>query len=310
MRPTPGARTAGAATGSRGLPLTIVLASASALLGCGSTFPDWDRLPQERGTNRNPRGMMLLQESIEAHGGDLFEEVRDLAASFSGTWSQVGSRVQAKLADRSYRDSSEERYLLRTRVVAQQHAGPDGTKYVLRLPSEIEVLYDGEASDDAERLRAAALVADAYEMLLLSPSYFKHRADVVRRVDRYRYQGELYDRLIARLRPGLGYSEEDEVMLWIHARTHRLRRLQFTVNGFDSVRVDQVDVAFDSHRWLYGKLWPVEFVERIQKPVRLFARRWYLTGLDLNRGLSPDDLTPTGLQGLASEPARSIEGEG
>ena len=67
-------------------------------------------------------------------------------------------------------------------------------------------------------------------------------------------------------------------------------------------------MTFSEHREIAGYVWPTSFVERIREPVSAFAHRWSLTGLDVDRGLTRDDLVPGALQAKALAPAGSPDG--
>lgn len=249
-------------------------------------------------------GRALVERSVAAHGGNLFDEVADLSVSYAGRWGFVASRLQPIIADRRYRKASEERYLLAEEVVHQRHRGPAGTKTVLRRPGEVEVAYDGEEVDDELRRASSALVADAYLMLTTGPSFFLRDGVELTALPPERLDETTYDVVLARLRPGLGFSPEDRAQLWIDRESGLLHRLQFTLEGFDKTRGAEVDVTFSEHREIAGYLWPTLFVERIREPVDVFAHRWTLEGLDLDRGLDDSDLARDEVSDLAAAPAR------
>ena len=245
----------------------------------------------------------LVERSVAAHGGNLFDEVADLSVSYAGEWGFVASRLQPIIADRRYRKSSEERYLLAEGLVFQRHRGPAGTKTVLRRPGEVEVAYDEVETADELRRASSALVADAYLMLTTGPSFFLRDGVELTVGSPERLGGRAHDVVLARLRPGFGFSDEDRAQLWIDRETRLLRRVQFTLEGFAKTRGAEVDVTFSDHREIAGFVWPTRFVERIREPIDVFAHRWTLEGLDVDRGLASEDVARGELSGLAQAPA-------
>lgn len=202
-----------------------------------------------------------------------------MSVRYDGRWASIGPRLQPVLCDRGFRRGSEERLLIKQRIIAQEHTGPAGRKSVLRAPGCLSVSYNGSISTKEEANRAAALVADAYAMFLLGPFYF-HRPGVVLAlhgesvVDRSRC-----DEVLAVLRPGFGIAEEDRVVLGIDRATKQLRRVRMTLNGLESTRGAEVDVTFRDFRRIDGVLWPTDFLARrtsrlpVSKTARPVARR-------------------------------------
>lgn len=245
----------------------------------------------------------VVKRSVEAHGGNLFQEVADLSVSYVGEWGFWAPRLQPILADKRYRESSEERYLLSEELIFQRHRGPAGEKTVLRRPDSVEVVYDELETDDESRRAASALVADAYLMLTTGPSFFLRDGVALTALAPETIDGEVYDVVVARLRPGFGFSAEDRVQLWIDRDSSLLHRVQFTLEGFPAARGAEVDVTMSEHREIGGYLWPTRFVERIREPVDVFAHRWTLEGLDVDRGLDADDVVEETVSDLAAVPA-------
>jgi len=96
----------------------------------------------------------------------------DLSVSYTGRWHGLVGTLQPALVDSGFRGRSQERLLLRERLVAQAHTGPAGRKQVVRrsMPSTkgtVRVWFNGEETGDADRRAAAALVVDAYSLFLL-----------------------------------------------------------------------------------------------------------------------------------------------
>lgn len=278
------------------------------LAGCAGGLPP---LPERGGAAAvgNAEGRRLLQACLEAHGGAAaFARLRDVNVRYDGRWAAVGPRLQPKLSDTAFRGGSEERYLPARGgfVVGQHHTGASGQKHVFREPRRVEVSYNGRVSADREARAAAALVVDAYSMFLFGPEFFVRRGATVERLNATAtVDGRACDELLAVLRPGFGEAAEDRVVLFIDQGDHRLRRVQFTLNGLESTRGAEVHVDLSAHTRLAGAgvLWPTRFVERIDRPVALPAHRWAMTGFDVNRGFSAADLAGTDFRGRAAAPA-------
>jgi hypothetical protein len=283
----------------------LIISSFPFLVSCASSgVPGWT--DTQVSAERNP-ALELVEKSVAAHGGDVFREVRDLSVSYEGEWGFLASRIQPVVADRRYRKSSEERYLLGEGIIFQKHVGPGGYKTVLRGRDSIEVSYDGTEVTEEPPKAASALVADVYLMLITGPSFFLRDGVDLRATGREQIQGREYDVVLARVRPGFGFSREDRAQLWLDRETGLLHRVQFTLEGFETTRGAEVDVTFLDHREIDGRVWPTRFVERIREPFDIFAHRWRLLGLDVDRGLFEDDLTGTVLSADAAAPASRLE---
>lgn len=291
--------------------LTLAALTLVVVAGCaGNPMPRW---PSDEPVNGSRSAAALLAAAVEAQGGDLFESVADIAVRFEGRWGVLAPRLQPVLADRRYRRTSEERYLLDEGVVLQLHSGPAGAKRVLRqratsaAPGETEVLYphrDRAASE--QQRRASALVADVYLMLTTGPSFFTSSVDAEwALLEPALLDGRTQERLRGRIRPGFGDAAHDDVVLWIDREERILRRVHFSLNGFTPAGGAEVDVTLRDHRRIQGFLWPTLFVERIREPLDLFAHRWRLAGLDLDRQLRSADVAS--LTPAATRPATARE---
>lgn len=289
------------------------LATALILIGCSSTLPDWNDpiQPSLAMTASSDEARTLLDQSIEAHGGNLRLE-RDLSVAYEGEWGRAIRRIQPILVDYDHRHRSEERLLLNgpRASITQVHQGPEGQKTVVRTggldaddPGTTSVFYGNREETDEDVVKASALVADAYVMFILGPSYFDRPGADLRMTTPKREGGRLYERIAARLRPGLGESEEDLVVLWIDSDSKLLHRIHFTLEGTPQTRGADVDLTFHDHREFDGYLVPTYYVERVRAPVRVFAHRWNLLGFELNRDLEAGDLAGPELSGNAAMPA-------
>ncbi len=243
--------------------------------------------------------MELLAASQRAHGKKTFAKVHDVSVRYDGRWASIGPRFQPVLADTSFRRGSEERLLVGQCIIAQEHTGPSGEKFVIRTPRKVTVGYNGSLSTNDETRRAAALVADTYTMFLLGPFYFDRQGVVLAPNGEAVVDNALCDQVLAVLRPGFGFAKEDRVILFIDRSTKQLRRVRMTLNGLESTRGAEVDVTFRDFRRIDGILWPTDFDERIRVPFDLHAHHWKLISLDTNRGFRASDFAVSGFKNRA-----------
>ncbi|MEM8962856.1 MAG: hypothetical protein AAGD38_15330 [Acidobacteriota bacterium] len=262
------------------LPLTLLLT------GCSTTLPTWQAAPAAP-----DQAAELLATAVAAHGGDAYGELSNVAVSYDGFWGRLVPRLQPILSDTKFRRASEERYWPREQRVWQRHEGPDGIKTVIRGPNdEVAVRYftsDEEREGSTDEHAASALVADAYTLFLFGPSYIEHHAQALSLLEPGIEDGKSYPRILARLSPGFGLSEEDRVALWFDPDTDRLFRVHFSIDGFESTQGATVDVTFSDYREIGGYYWPTHFRERVRAPVRAFAHEWRTVGLDVERAAMP-----------------------
>lgn len=230
----------------------------------------------------DPVATAILATAQRAQGRAAFAHAHELTVRYEGQWATIGPRFQPVLSDRGYRRTSEERLALASRQIVQEHTGPAGHKRVVRSPGQVSVTYDGIPATDPEKRRAAALVADAYTLFLLGPFYFDRPGAVLTVDQPGEVDGAPCDQVLAVLRPGFGFAEEDRVLLSIDRTTHRLRRVRFTLNGLESTRGAEVDVTFGEFRTIAGMVWPTDFVERIRVPFNLPAHHWRMTALEVH----------------------------
>ena len=258
-------------------------------------------------TKSDPAAKALLNASQDAHGKMAFTKVRDVSVRYEGKWAAVGPKFQPVLADTKFRGGSEERLLVASRAMMQEHSGPGGKKIVVRKPGAVAVAYNGVTSNEAEASRAAALVADAYTLFLLGPFYFERPGVVLASDGEAIVDKAVCDQVLAVLKPGFGMAKEDRVILFIDRATKQLRRVRMTLNGLGSTRGAEVDVTFRNFRTIGGIFWPTDFDERIRVPFDLHAHHWRMLGLDLNRGLDASDFAAAGFKGSAAKPAAPLQ---
>lgn len=281
----------------------VLLLLLSFLVGCSAMpTPTGDLAATE------PTARQLVDAAVAAQGE--ISSVRDVSVSYDGEWlSWVVKRVQPKLVDEAFRKSSQERYLLGgadTRLTAQLHTGDGGQKWVLRRPDSISVAYNGQGASDSEVLASAALVADAYRLFLLGPTFLMERNAVFKTAPAVTIDGRKCDQVLAILRPGIGGEPQDRVLIALDRTERRPRRIRMTLEGLESTRGAVVDVFPGDYLLVEGVWWPTTFHEALVRPFPADVHRWRLTGIDVNRGLTPDAFGQgAGYTGPASRPAGS-----
>jgi hypothetical protein len=293
-------------------------------------------LPALPGGATPPEAAELLAVSARAHGLAAFAKFTDLSVSYTGHWHRLVARLQPALVDAGFRGESQERLLLRDGLVAQAHTGPRGHKYVVRRTvgaergelgqrGAIRVWFNGEESQDEERLAAAALVVDGYGLFLTGPMWLVESGHAERSHaershaerswnlrlgprERITVNGEaqVCDVLRVQLVPGLGCSAADRLTLYIDSQAHLLRRVRFSLDGLESTRGAVAEVDTFDHVTIAGVVWPTNFYERLLRPLPLAVHRWRLTGLDVNRGLEPADVDGGTFLGRAEAPAGAL----
>ncbi len=279
-----------------------VVAGAAVIAGGCAGVPVSDRLASSRTQE-------VLRACARAHGGDAWKLVRDIAVAYEGEWYSLVARLQPELVDERWRQRSQERILPAVPLVAQRHQGSGGEKFVLRQGSAIHVRYDATPSRDADRVAASALVADAYRMFLTAPFMFGDDPSVLSLAEPQWIGGRRHQVAVVRMQPGLGWDGDDRVALFVDDESFLLRRLRFTIDALPSTQGAVVEVDLDGHRRVGGVLWPTQFFERIRTPVPMLpAHRWWMTGLDLNRGLTPADFRDGRFSAKAAVPATRLAG--
>ncbi len=287
-----------------GRALTFLCAALALLFaGCSTPFPR----PDASATASRPADAhAIFDRCLAAHGGDVREHATDINLSMDGEWGFLIQRIQPVVTDTAYRIRAEERYRPTEQLYSVRWEGPSGVKTVVRTPETVEVFYNGARNTDEETLQAAAMTSDAFQLFHLGPSFLKMRNATFTQLDDARERGVVYHRLHTTIRPGFGFSESDEVVLWIHPESHRLFRVHMTLNGVETTQGAHVDTTFLGYRQVGKMLVPTELNERVRGPLRIQAHRWWMTGADLDRGWSADDVRRADFMARAAEPARSL----
>jgi hypothetical protein len=283
----------------------VVLAGLLVLLGaCGS-------IPLPSTERSQPEAVALLEQSQQAHGKAAFAAIKDINVSYGGTWFDLIKRIQPAITDAAYRQTSQERMLMPPgqpgSVIAQVHSGPGGQKTVIETErSKVAISYNGVPYTGADQQAASHLVLHAYQ-LFLYPAFYVQRASALELAGTSVVNGHDCDVLLAVLRPGIGNSREDRVLLSIDRETKLVRRVWLTLEGSEPSQGAVVSVVHEKFVNIGGVTWPTHFYETVVRPFAgLPAHDFYLTGLDLNRGLQANDFAGGRLSERAARPASAL----
>jgi hypothetical protein len=288
---------------------TAMAFSLFALLTACSSVP----MPQQSKTQADARA--LLDQSQAAHGKAAFMAIRDLSVAYDGTWFDIVTKVQPILTDKTFRKASEERMLFGggsgDNVIAQIHTGDAGKKMVVRdgslpLGERASVWFNQQPETNRDKIAAAHLVVEAYQ-LFLYPAFYVERATHLERVGTGSVGGRDCELLLAIMRPGIGNSAEDRVVLYIDKQDKLVRRVRLTLEGLNSTKGAIVDVDHDKFVEIAGVTWPTHFYESLVAPFPgLPAHDFSLRGLDVNRGLTKADFANAQFSERAAKPAAPI----
>ena len=261
-------------------------------------------MPQKSAIQADAR--VLLDSTQTAHGKAAFAKINDISVGYDGEWFSLVTKLQPTLTDVAYRKSSQEHVLLKEQVIAQIHSGSMGSKFVLKTPNEFKLAYDGKPSTDKGKIDSSHVVLEAYQ-LFLYPAFYVERAKHLERLGAASVNGQACDVLLAILQPGLGNSEQDRVLLFIDQKDKLVKRIQATVEGFSGTQGATIEVTHNRFMELAGVIWPTHFFEAVVKPFpNLPAHDFWLTGLDVNRGLNLNDLQGGQYTGKAAAPAAAL----
>lgn len=259
----------------------LLLLSCSLLAACTS-LPN----PDSPSGKVSGEAVKLLEKSA-AKAGKPWRSLEKVEVAFTGEWTKIVQKMQPELVNAAYRKSSREVYFPRLSRVEQTHTGPRGIKSVVRTPGKIEVGFSEYRTATEVEKDAAALVADAYTMFVFGADYLLSRGHDWRlwlSMQRQEIEGDPCSLVFGTLKPGVGRSGQDKVIAWISQRDHRLRRVQFTLNGLESTAGADVDVTFsDFQPGPNGTEWPRHFLETVRRPLTLKAHEWRMTELKMSR---------------------------
>jgi hypothetical protein len=261
-------------------------------------------------TSTSPEAQALLVATQNAHGKEAFEKINDVAVSYDGIWPFLVTKLQPKITDPQFRKTSEDRMLLREGAIVQFYQGSAGGKFVWRendkQPAKISVTYNGKLDTDVATRDASHLVVDACQLFLM-PAFYVQRAAWLE-VGKTEYiDGTPYETLIAVLRPGFGNAVEDRTMLYIDPKTKLVKRVRLTLEGTATTKGAIVETTYLAYKTIEGVVWPTQFFEALVSPFAgLPAHDFWLTGLDINRGLTNADFEGAKYSARAAVPAKSL----
>jgi hypothetical protein len=269
------------------------------LSGCGS-------IPVPQGSQSQPEALALLEQSQKAHGKAAFEAIKDINVSYTGTWFSLITKVQPAITDIAYRQTSQERMLMGDSLIAQIHSGPGGQKTVVEDQRKVAIWYNQQPYTGADQMAASHLVLHAYQIFLY-PAFYVQRASVLELAGTSVVNGRDCDNLLAVLRPGIGSSLEDRVLLCIDRQDKLVRRVWLTLEGSEPSKGAVVSVVHDKFMEVGGVKWPTHFYETVVKPFAgLPAHDFALSGIDVNRGLTKADFADGKFSPLAAKPATAL----
>ena len=305
-------------TRRRWLTLAALPATGGLLGACGTPLP----LAAAPPSAASAAAAQRLSDSANAHGLAAYRQITDINIGYAGQWRPLINRVQPEVVDEGFRGPSQERLMPAAGVVAQAYEGAKGKKQVFwqrskspasngRPQGDVAVWFNGQPSQRAGELAAAALVAEGYGLFLLGPLWVSSRqaaglAVPAEVAGTERVHGRLCDVINVWLRPGLGHAATDRVSLLIDRDDHVTRRLRFTLEGYEGTRGAVAEVDCFEHARRFGLLLPMRSYEEVVHPLRLPAHDWFVTGLDVNRGYGVEALRGAQFSGAAAAAAKAL----
>ncbi|MDQ2778944.1 MAG: hypothetical protein M3Y32_05230 [Pseudomonadota bacterium] len=285
----------------------------SSLLAACSTPLRLSEMPIDR--ESGARAEALMQHSAEVHGLAAYRQLHDINIAYEGQWGLWVDRLQPLVVAKPWRGRSQERLMPALGINAQSYSGLAGNKFVRwqRSPAEgstasgeVAVWFNGVPSVDPAVLGASALVAEAYKLFLLGPLWLVDRKLTMRVHSTERVDGHFCDVVEVWLRPGLGQDLLDRLQVCIGRDDSVMRRVRFTLEGFEDTKGAVAVVDTFMHQRRFGVLWPMRSHEDVVYPLHLPAHDWHISGLDVNRGYDASALQGPAFSGAAAAPAAPL----
>lgn len=287
------------------LRLFFITAILLITIGCASQFPSPQNAQFQGKGDLN--GQALFLKTFKVHGGDAINQLNDVNVGITGQWKKLITKIQPLVSDFKYRVDSQERMLVKEFAYAALYTGPSGNKKVVRTPSSVDVFYNKAPSLDPEVLSSTALTADAFFTFLLGPlALHKWKDNFIRLQDKSE-SGKNYHRIYLLRKSGFGFSKADEIVLWIDSETLRTAKIQITLEGHSTTKGAHVQVDYLDYVQVDNYLFPSDFYEKVNAPIAIGAHAWHLTGIDINRKLSLNDIEGAEYSGEANKPAASLK---
>lgn len=235
---------------------SVLLISMLIISACASKFPTPDNA-RFIGGPENLTGQDIFNRTFFAHGGERMAELHNLNVSIDGEWKQLIRRIQPLVTDYKYRVISQERIMPRARVYSANYIGPAGKKSLFRTPNSVSVNYDNKNSTDQAVLSSTALTADSFHLFLLGPLSLEKWRDHVTRLTDKKINDVLHWRIHVNRIPGFGFSERDDIVLWVNSKNNLTSRVQITLEGHESTRGAHVEVDYLKYVHEQGYTFPM-----------------------------------------------------
>lgn len=257
-----------------------------------------------------------LQDSAAAHGLAAWRGLHDVSLAADGLWWPASDGWAGGPGPGG---AAEARLLTSAGIVALRQATAGGHRQVLRrawapaagTAASDTLLWAGGSTaagqnPDADARLAAAAAADLQRLLWLGPLVLAEHPGAVNWAEPVTLAGQRCDHLTLNLAPGPGGAASDALSLFIDRDQGWLRRLRVTLSALGAAGSTLV-VDLADHRRQHGIVWP----GRLQTGARSLLPGaapsvWRLTGLDVDRGFSADDLRQSPWAGSAAAPARPL----
>jgi hypothetical protein len=233
-------------------------------------------------TQSDPAAVRILEKCQTHHGAASLARLHTVTVSYDGQWGKLVPKVQPVIVDEQFRGKSTEVLDLKKQTIRQLYTGAGGQKLVERTPADVRVSYNGVPNATQPVREASAMVANAYQLFLLGPLFFREKNCLFAYEGTDSIDGAACHSILAIIRPGFGFSTEDRVLLSIDQKTNELRRVRMTLEGVATTKGAEVDTTYLTYRRQSGVLWPTNLVERVRAPLAIHAHRWWVTDLKLN----------------------------
>lgn len=251
----------------------------TAITGCAQSFPRPSSEPVVSSATMS--GQQLFDKSLTAHGGNDLSNLKAVTTDTTGHWHFWVTRIQPLVSDHTYRVDSKERLFIHEYRYEADYSGPAGTKTVERTSDAVKVSYNGHSANDPEVLASTAMTADAFYLFSLGPLALANRSLNFARISDEKISDKNYFRIYAKLEPGFGYSNADELTLWIDPETYWVKRYAITLQGFKSTQGAFVDTTVTNYEKLGNYVFPQAFKERVRAPIKIPAHEWHHTNIEI-----------------------------
>lgn len=259
-------------------PKIYLIISILLLAGCATRFPQ--PIPDTQFEDRLTAAE-ILADCLQAHGGQLGNNIDQVHLSVSGTWSNAIKIIQPLVTDFEYRIDSQEVYYPKAGNSRIQWSGPAGTKVIEWDYPNVKVFYNDIENTDPDVLASSAMTSSTFELFHLGPSVPARRGGDPIRLSDELIDGTKYHRLYFLFEPGFGLSERDEVVAYVDAKTKLLTRVWLTLEGYRTTKGATVDVTYLDYKDTSGYLLPSKFDERVRAPLSIHAHTWWNTQMEL-----------------------------